>query len=288
MNELVSVVIPVYNRSHVLSATLDCLQEQTYKNFEVIIVDDCSDDSDSLQNLIRQYNLNVVYARHETNMHGGAARNTGIALAKGIYIAFLDSDDLWTTNKLEVCLKQNVSDNEILYSQILDRDKLCPKYPFDNTKVVDEYLLVERQSIQTSSLFMKKIVAEKVLFDPLLKRFQDTDFIIRSQKKHKIKFRMIEDILVVLTEADKGSRISCSIDPQPALYWMHKNIDILTNKTISVFIFNRVINYASNSMSRYELVKLFFDYKCYKFIQYLDFKVFVKIFFGSHQRRFRR
>lgn len=233
-NSRVSIVIPVFNRSNIISRTLDSIVAQTYKNIEVIIVDDCSSDSLSLKAILDQYDLNINYIRHEINLHGGAARNTGIDASNGEYIAFLDSDDLWHPEKLEQCVARGVEEQEILYSKIQDRGVIKPDFAFDNKGNVDEYLIVERQTMQTSSLFMKTSFARHVRFDPSLKRFQDTDFIIRAQKCFNAKFTLIESVLVHMTDDDKGSRISSSVDPKPANIWLDNVRLLLTQRTISV------------------------------------------------------
>ncbi len=284
----VSVIIPVYNRAHIIMNTLDSIINQSYKNIEVIIVDDCSSDSEQLRQVIENYHINIVYIRHRKNLHGGAARNTGIEASSGDYIAFLDSDDLWAPNKIESCVRYDVDDNEILYSKILDREKVYPSYAFDNNLNVDEYLLVERQSMQTSSLFMKVEFAKRVMFDPSLKRFQDTDFIIRAQKLCGARFTLVNEVLVYMSDDDKGARISSSVDPFPALFWLDKIKHLLTEKTISVFTFNRIINYSSNSLSRMSLARIFINGQCYKYPFNLDYKVFVKCILGPYQSKFRR
>lgn len=284
----VSVVIPVYNRSGIIASTLDSIVAQTHKNIEVIIVDDCSSDSDELQLKLSQYDLNIKYIRHATNMHGGAARNTGIDAARGEYIAFLDSDDTWSPNKVEMCLSRVVSKNEILYSKITDRGSVKPTFAFDNKKDVDEYLIVERQTMQTSSLFMRSNLAKTVRFDPALKRFQDTDFIIRAQKLFNVKFSLIDSVLVYMSDEDKGGRISSSVDPKPAEVWLEKNRSLLTKRTIAIFTFNRIINYSSNYLSRVSLFYLFINESCYRYPCKLDGKVFIKCVLGPYQRIFRR
>lgn len=287
-SDKVSVVIPTYNRAHIISRTLDSIAAQTYKNIEVIVVDDCSNDSSALKAKLEQYDLNIKYIRHEANLHGGAARNTGIDASSGEYIAFLDSDDTWAPDKVGQCVDNGVAENEILYSKIEDRGLIKPSFAFDNDSNVDEYLIVERQAMQTSSLFMRASFAKAVRFDPSLKRFQDTDFIIRAQKCFDAKFSLLESVLVYMTDDDKGSRISSSVDPKPAYVWLEKISSLLTSKSIAVFTFNRIINYSSNSMPRTSLIRLFVQGKCYKYPFDLDFKVFVKFVLGSHQSKFRR
>jgi len=97
-NLLVSVVIPTYNRGAIISQTIDNIFEQTYRNFELIIVDDGSTD-DTLQRLER-YGDRIRVAK-QANSGPAVARNHGARIASGDIIAFQDSDDLWKPDKLE-------------------------------------------------------------------------------------------------------------------------------------------------------------------------------------------
>ena len=99
---LVSVIIPCYNRSYVISRSILSVFRQTYLNLEIIIVDDASSDSETLSKLIGSYNdPRLQLFRHHRNRYASVARNTGMKLAKGKFIAFLDSDDEWLPQKLE-------------------------------------------------------------------------------------------------------------------------------------------------------------------------------------------
>ena len=96
---MVSVIIPTYNRAHVLPRAIESVLKQTYTELELIVVDDAStDDTAAVMTAITD--PRVRYVRKE---HGGAAaaRNRGIAEAKGEFIAFQDSDDVWHSDKLE-------------------------------------------------------------------------------------------------------------------------------------------------------------------------------------------
>ncbi len=98
-NPLVSVIIPTFNRSHLLEKTINSVLKQTFRDFEIIIIDDGS--TDNTQILLNKYSLVKLTVLSE-NKGVSYARNRGIELAKGNYISFLDSDDLWETKKLEV------------------------------------------------------------------------------------------------------------------------------------------------------------------------------------------
>lgn len=101
----VSVVIPTYNRLRQVTTALESVLAQTYPNFEIIVVDDGSDDGtgDYIENLIRNRLANGSTIRyvHQPNQGSSAARNRGISEARGKWIAFLDSDDIWYPQKLE-------------------------------------------------------------------------------------------------------------------------------------------------------------------------------------------
>ena len=101
MNELVSIIMPSYNTAKFISETIESVLAQTYTNWELIIVDDCStDDTDAV---VRPYLADgrIRYIKNEKNSGAAVSRNRALREAKGKWIAFLDSDDLWLPEKLE-------------------------------------------------------------------------------------------------------------------------------------------------------------------------------------------
>ena len=101
MNELVSIITPSYNTAKFISETITSVLAQTYTNWELIIVDDCStDDTDAV---VRPYLADgcIRYIKNEKNSGAAVSRNRALREAKGKWIAFLDSDDLWLPEKLE-------------------------------------------------------------------------------------------------------------------------------------------------------------------------------------------
>lgn len=106
----VSVIIPTYKRSEMLSRAIDSVLSQTYKNVEVVVVDDNNPDTDWRKNTadtMQKYvnDLRVKYVCHEKNMNGSVARNTGIKSATGEIVAFLDDDDWYLPTKIEKQVK---------------------------------------------------------------------------------------------------------------------------------------------------------------------------------------
>lgn len=100
--DLISIIVPVYNAEKFLKDTIKTVKEQTYKNWELIFVNDCSEDN-SVQIIEEEMkeNRKIKLINLEQNSGAAIARNTGIEVSKGQYIAFLDADDLWKKEKLE-------------------------------------------------------------------------------------------------------------------------------------------------------------------------------------------
>lgn len=100
---LVSIITPLYNSEKYLEQCIQSVISQTYKNWEHILVDDCStDNSAAIVDKFLQSDRRLKYIKLKSNSGAGIARNTAIKAAKGKYIAFLDSDDLWHPNKLHL------------------------------------------------------------------------------------------------------------------------------------------------------------------------------------------
>ena len=115
----VTVVIPTYNRGDLLPRAVNSVLAQTYSDFELILVDDCS--FDNTQDVIHDFeDPRIRSIRHEVNRGAAATRNTGIAHARGEYIAYLDDDDECTSNRLadQVALLDSGPDIGMVYGWI--------------------------------------------------------------------------------------------------------------------------------------------------------------------------
>ncbi len=101
MNELVSVIMPSYNTAEFIEKSVKSVINQTYTNWELIIVDDCSQDN--TEEILKKYlaDKRIRYYRNEANLGAAISRNRALKEAKGRWIAFLDSDDLWKREKLQ-------------------------------------------------------------------------------------------------------------------------------------------------------------------------------------------
>lgn len=103
IENLVSIIMPSYNTEKYIFESIESVIAQTYKNWELLIIDDCSEDLtiQIIQKYLKVY-PNIFLIQLEKNSGAAVSRNKGIEKANGEYIAFLDSDDLWEENKLEI------------------------------------------------------------------------------------------------------------------------------------------------------------------------------------------
>jgi glycosyltransferase involved in cell wall biosynthesis len=202
--QLVSVIVPCYNGSEFLARALQSLLKQTYTNLEIIVVDDgSSDESVSIAETFRASDTRIEILRHGANRGLAAARNTGIASARGQFIAFLDCDDFWHPRKAErhIALFKEFDEVGVSYSgtQFVDRDgkplphKRIP-YPVEPT---DYHLYCRNPVTNGSNGFFRSQHLRENLFDPKLVKNQDVDCWLRIAfgTGRRVKFRLLPEVL---------------------------------------------------------------------------------------------
>ena len=214
-----SVVIPVYNREKELPKCIESVLSQTYKDFEIVIVDNGSTDNskDIVQSYINQ-DSRVKYFWQENSGSPAGSRNTGIKNALGEWVAFLDSDDYWYETKLEeVCQKiDNLSDEYIAISHYEDKE-------IDGIKVVTlehgknisdlpyDELLFKGNSLSTSAMTVRKEkLLEVGLFDTRKDYFAVEDYDMWMRLAKVGKFAYIHKTLGVFSIS--GSNMSGNIE----------------------------------------------------------------------------
>lgn len=223
-----SIVIPAYNRSAEIGDTLASVGGQTFTQFECIVVDDGSSDGDALQAVVAGLNdSRFRYVRRE-NGGGGAARNTGIENARGQYIAFLDSDDIYLPHKLETCLARLDADNpkRVVYSAMfvdrgVERRWVRPSRGIGQGEDVAEYLFCANQFIQTSTIVLDRGFALETMFDPMLRKGQDLDFCVRLAENGGT-FEMVDEPLVVWRDITEAGRTSRTSGYEAPMQWLRK------------------------------------------------------------------
>jgi glycosyltransferase involved in cell wall biosynthesis len=160
---LVSVIIATYNRARWLPGTIESVLAQTFRDFELIVVDDGSTDNTTA--VLQPFDGRLRYT-HQVNAERGAARNTGMRIASGEFVAFLDSDDLWTPTKLEAEVASLRADPSLglVYSDALLIDELgtvtgsLPRYRFRGDVLAD---VVRQNFVPLSAHLLRRDAFER-------------------------------------------------------------------------------------------------------------------------------
>ena len=171
---MVSVIIPVYNSSKYLKECIDSVLNQTYKNLEIIIIDDNStDDSVEIINSYKDRRIKLIKLKKNSGV--SICRNKGIELAKGDYITFIDSDDYWNLNKIKKQVKFIEKNNyAFIYSNyaFLKKGK---KHSTHVPKSITYKEALKNTTIFTSTvMFNMKQLKKDNIYMPLIRRGQDT------------------------------------------------------------------------------------------------------------------
>jgi len=215
----ISVVIPTYNSEIFITKALETVFSQTYNNYEVIVSDDGSTDNTVgvVKSFFTKYhsrNKTLLISKHEGP---GAARNKGIENASGDWISFLDSDDLWNHNKLELVARYifNNQGVDIVCHSLVDiegpKETLMVPSKYFNNKI-DPFLSIYRENcLYTSALTIKKnILYQAGLFDNMLPSSQDYDLWLRLGMIDKIKIGFIVEPLA--THISREGNISSNAE----------------------------------------------------------------------------
>lgn len=218
---LVSVVIPTYNRALYLSRAIQSVLAQTFRDLEIIIVDDASTDA-SAEVMAGIADSRVRVLKLSKNQGAAAARNLGIDSSRGKWVAFLDSDDEWKPRKLELQLRalygQRERERLVGYCAFELTGSQLQKHGIQPDQHVGQYLFLEDGEMQTSTLIVPKALAHSVRFDPLLKRHQDWDFVLRLSKAGA-RFAWVGDALSIW-HSDAPDRISKDRDSRLSQAWI--------------------------------------------------------------------
>lgn len=221
MSDKVSVILPVYNRAETLEEACRSVLNQSYHDLELIVVDDASQE-DLKAVLDRIDDPRLVYIRHDQNAGAAAARNTGLAAAKGTLIAFQDSDDLWLPGKLTRQIKLLemqpeevgvVTGGKVLYGKD-DTGQYgpglvtyAPKPNQPRLSIEDDQvhltLIQNRISLQ-NALFRRDCYPYDAWFDPRAKANNDWEFTIRLVQHTKV-YEDIEPVLLAFSSTDSIS-----------------------------------------------------------------------------------
>ena len=183
---LVSIIIPYYKKKDYIKKTINSILKQTYKKFEIIIINDEPGElSKNILSFLKKKDSRIKIINNKKNIGAGKSRNKGINIAKGKYIAFIDSDDLWKKNKLlkqiEFMRKKNIEISHTSY-EIIDDDLVTRGTR--QAKLMNYKKLIKSCDIGLSTVIIKKSLIKNLRF-PNLKTKEDYVLWLEIAKKGK-------------------------------------------------------------------------------------------------------
>ena len=185
----VSVIMPAYGVAEYIGAALDSVLNQTFTDYEILVINDGAPDTEELEAVLEPYRDRIVYLKHE-NRGLSEARNTAIRVARGRYLALLDPDDLWEPEYLAAQVGMLESDpgidaiysNSLLFGDTINAGKtymdICPS----EGEVTFESLITERCQVAIFVTARKEAVIGAGMFDPAIRTSGDFDLWVRMVK----------------------------------------------------------------------------------------------------------
>ena len=214
----VSVIMPAYNRAHVIGRAIRSVLAQTFEDFELIVVDDGS--TDNAQDVVKSFtDTRLIFLRHEQNRGATAARNTGISASRASYVTFLDSDDEFAPTKLEEQVsalgnRLGSEDNIIVTGLLFFNDgitstkKTAPRLilrPCPSGDIFEVFFAKRNEIFNVTTMIVNRKYLEAVgLFDEKLPASQFWDLGVRLAAKYK--FEVIE-LPLYIVHRDAGERV---------------------------------------------------------------------------------
>ena len=185
MNTCFSIIIPLYNREKTISRAIESILNQTFQDFEIIVVDDCSNDcSAEIVHNLKILDSRIKYLKNEINQERCISRNKGIQIASGKYVCFLDSDDYHLPIHLETFYHKILEEKEpkaFLFTSAWNEtengirsERVCPEI---GTMNLYHYFL--NYTVNPQRWCVERSVAQSILFDPEIVICEDLDFSLR-------------------------------------------------------------------------------------------------------------
>ena len=205
----VSIIMPAYNAEKTIEAAIRSVLDQSYVDFELIVIDDCS--KDKTLEIIQSFCLQdprVRGLKNEVNSGVSSTRNYGISEAKGDWIAFLDSDDLWAADKLEkqLAVIQTYEDAVLSYtaSSFISAEGIPYDYVMEAEERTNYKTLLKKNLISCSSAMVKSSVMKNIKM-PHDKMHEDYYVWLTILREHRFAYGVNEPLLIYRLSANSKS-----------------------------------------------------------------------------------
>lgn len=222
----ITIVIPTKNRKNFLFRAIDSINKQTYLPYEVIIVDDASNEKISINELTSSLHKKIKcnYIYNESSQGGGSTRNIGVQASSGEYILFLDDDDALIENYIEVTIN-NLNENSFVYTNKYIVKSSNLNHIVRKTRIAGNNIYLSNFIGGTSGVIVSKAIFLKAgMFDPNLPAFQDYDLWLRLCPIVKPKLISEPGVLYTIFDNTKTSQISSNYNNHITAY------NIISNK----------------------------------------------------------
>lgn len=240
----VSAIIPTRNRPELVRRAVRSVLGQTFEHVEAIVVVDGHDPT-TIAVLEELHDPRVRIISLEESVGGGEARNIGVAVAAGQWIALLDDDDEWLPGKVSAQLLlavQEPDDRVVVVSNFIARnrmgDLLKPIRPPRTGEPFSEYLFSPHCGYQTSTLFCSRKMYLEVPFTRGLKGCQDLDWFLRIMVHPGVKLRVAQEPLTVFHEPESRTSVSRGLSWQFRVEWGRSQKHLMTPRAYSLFVFS--------------------------------------------------
>ena len=210
IKKLVSIIIPFYNRIHLVEKALESAMNQTYLNKEIILIDDGSTEStENIHHIVKEY-PNIFILKNRYNRGVSYSRNLGIAYSKGEYIAFLDSDDEWMDFKVQLQMDYIFKhDIDFIYTAYKRKNRNSSS--FSTVSIPKEYkmpFMVFSCKIATPTVLYKKIISKGIHFNNNIRYGEDIIFWSKISKNAKLFGLNIPTTIVNVSNNSTSQSIS--------------------------------------------------------------------------------
>ncbi len=210
---LVDIIIPVYNPGSYLDSAIKSCMNQTYDNYKITVVDDCS--SEDISPIISKYR-SITYIRNNKNMGPAFSRNVGIKNSSGDLVSFLDADDIWDKNKLLYSVNEFIRDSSIGMTcgnyQIITKSRILRPF-YKKNIVINHEMLMKNNYVASGSTTVRRSVLDDVgLFNENFWIAEDYDLWVRISEKYPIRY--INKVLYYYRVASGGGSLTQRDDIQ--------------------------------------------------------------------------
>lgn len=262
MKPLVTVVIPTRNRPLLVKRAVQSALAQTLKELEIIVAIDGPDEATRIE-LAQIDDLRLRVIELPISKGGADARNSGVFAAEGEWVAFLDDDDEWLPQKLELQLETAKSSQykfPIVACRLIARtpkgEFIWPRRLPAGSEPLSEYLLARNSLfhgeglIQTSMIFTRKDLLQKLPFKSGLQRHQEWDWLLRAITLHSVGIEFVPEPLAIWYAEEQRKSISGKNNWHYSLTWIQENRNLVTSRAYAAFIMTVVSSLAVRENDR--------------------------------------